>query len=370
MPDMYGAPTGIIAGQDYLIKQQLAPLAYANENVKLQSAQLVLAQQKKMMDLMSQPGAFGGGQGGTGQGGQPGAYDVADAMDSLTRMAFLSGDAQSAADYASKASTIRNQQSLISNRSNATKLKSLSLYSNLLDGVHDEMSWQQANAMYEMETGQKSEFSQLPYRPEIVDRLKQQSVSAKDKAQIGAARARTAASYAEVKEREIRGPLLKAQTEEAQARTDKIRKAAGKDAGVPSRDVSEVSKLIQSEFPGTDPAEARVKSWEVAERAQELYTNQHLTRSQAYHKAFNEYKARGEFAGMKQASNMSGSLAKPMDMPSDKGAMQPNKAYKMGGKFAGQVGVWNGKDFDLMDKEDSSGDKDQDDQDDEEENDN
>src|SRR5688572_17596344 len=125
------------------------------DDLAAQSSEIALASQRKMLDLMQSRDAKAQDQadGAPPLGGVLESTEIPDGLDSLAKMALEAGLPQQASEYASKASTIRSNASEIRTRETAEKLKNLQLASNLLYNVHDEQTFAQANAMYEMITG-------------------------------------------------------------------------------------------------------------------------------------------------------------------------------------------------------------------------
>src|ERR1700754_2023643 len=137
--------------------------------VALESSEMTLAAQKQMLQLMKKTGDHQDDmeEGGAPElGGTEQLDTIPDGLDALARMALASGLPQQASDYASKASTIRKNAADIKAKASAQKIKELQMATGMLDNVHDEASWNQANSLYEMTTGQKSPFAGMPFSPD------------------------------------------------------------------------------------------------------------------------------------------------------------------------------------------------------------
>jgi hypothetical protein len=125
-------------------------------------------------------------------------------------------------------SKLLTNAALMDERTAKTQMEHATLAANLMDTVHDQASWQQALMVYQGQTGQPSPFSKMPYSPELVEKIKGATVTAKDRAGDALKEAQAAAARAEV-------PLRAAEAERARsavklnaARQDALGKAGGK----------------------------------------------------------------------------------------------------------------------------------------------
>lgn len=324
-------------------------------DVALESSQLALDSQKKMMELMR--GQAAKRQDAPQQIGDTGApvgagtlesNDIPQSLDSLANMAMQSGLPQQAAEYASKASTIRANASEIKKREFDTKMSELNLASNLLSSVGDETSWRQANSLFTMQTGKPSPFAEMEYSPELVAQIQDAVVSQKDRAIANAANARVEASNAAAEASRAMVPLRKAQENLANTRAAALKKAGAVGKQPKAEDLRAVSDLINAEYLGAvTPEDARILARPVAERMLQLQSELGLPRSQAAQRAFNEAQARGDFGGLRQRTRMKGDSDNPLDMPSSQSALRPNMYYTGKGKYAGKTLLWTGTGFKL-----------------------
>lgn len=355
MSELYGFQAGQrLRQQDDQARQlnQLAMQKGAQDieagKIALESSELALTAQKKMIDLLNhRDTATADRQSGAPPlGGEAETSTIPDGLDDLAAMAMASGMPQQAAEYASKASTIRNQASEIATRATDSRIKELKLIGNLLDNVHDQTSFDQANALYSMTTGHKSPFAGQRYNPGLIDRVRGAMENEKDKALTAAAKARTNASIAATKEREARVALIRAQTSLTQTRDTALNKAGAVGKQPKAEDLRAVSDLINSEYMGSvTPEDARILARPIAERMNDLMASQNLTRSQAATRAFLEAQASGDFGGLRKRNQMPGTKTKPLEMPESKEKLKPNMYYRGKGKYEGQLLLWNGKGF-------------------------
>lgn len=349
MPNaMFGAPTGESNAQADIRANKLAELTLAQGDVALEQAKANLSAQKQMLEMMSQPAQKPSVQGAiaTPSGGVPASMDLASQMERLAGIAVVSGLPEKAREYATTASTLRTQASTIAKNEVETKIKHLDLIGSLMGNVHDEVSWRQANRMYEMTVGKPTPYAQLPYNPQVVDELRAGVASEKDRALTSAAKARELASEAVIAERNARVPLIRAQTELARERTSVLRKT-GATALIPKAgDVKAITDLIIKDFgAGVLPEDARVLARPVAENMVRLMKSASLPQSEAANKAYQEAKAAGTFGGLRPRLQVSGSPEKPLELPADYSKLRPNMFYKGKGKFTDKVLLWTGDHF-------------------------
>lgn len=324
-------------------------------DVALESSQLALDSQKKMMELMrgnaarqaDAPQDIGDTPAPIGAGTLE-SNDIPNSLDAMANMAMQSGLPQQAVEYASKASTIRNNASEIKKREFDTRMGELNLASNLLATVGDEASWRRANALFTMQTGKPSPFADMDYSPETVAMIQDAVVSQKDRAIAGAAAARAEASSAAAEASRALVPLRKAQENLANTRATALAKVGAIGKQPKAEDLRAVSDLINAEYLGAvTPEDARILARPVAERMLQLQSELSLPRSQAARRAFNEAQARGDFGGLRQRTRMKGDADNPLEMPSAQNALRPNMYYMGKGKYAGKALLWTGTGFKL-----------------------
>lgn len=340
---MFGAPVGISAAEADIRANQLAELALAEGSVRLQQAQMTLGQQKQMLELMK-----GGMQQGQRQPGQADsqANDLANMMDSLSVMAAKSGMVEEARKYATAGSSLRTNASTIQTNETNAQIKHLNMIGSLMEGVHDERTWQQANKMYEMQTGKPTPYAKQPYNPQMVEQLRMGVMSAKDRALTSAAKAREDAARAEIEEKEVRRELIKSQTRLSNERTKALVKTGGKVLLPKATQLRAITDLIVKDYgAGILLEDARVLGRPVAERMMKIMKDQGLSESEAANRAYQEAKSSGAFGGLRPQPKMSGSFDKPLDIPEDSTKLRTNMYYHGKGQFSGKTFLWDGKKF-------------------------
>jgi hypothetical protein len=336
--------TGVLGGERVaeqdaqskaLFAQQLQDnnISLQQHGITLETSKIALESQQKMMQLMQDSVK---GKGGANGPGKVDTEALPNALDQMAAMAAASGLPGQAADYAGKASTLRKNQQAIQHQQLTDAIKHLTIAADLTANVHDQESFDRANSEYEMATGEPSPFAGQKYSPELLENIHNSVTTGKDKALTAAAEARQQASLAEVREREARIPLLKAQTDLTESRDNAIRKNGGK---IPkSEDLRAVTDLITKDYAGAYlPEDARVLARPIAERAAELVQKQGLSKSVAANRAYQEAKAAGTFGGARPRAPGTGTFNKPIPIPMDgnkvdKSKMKSNLWYDVGGK--------------------------------------
>ena len=348
MADLGFGAGGVSEGQRDIQAQQLSQMTLATEGVKLESARMDLQSQQKMLALLSQSDI---GQGGSGPGSPPPdptqkSYALSNSTMTLANFAMASGQPEKARQYANAASTISKNASEIQTKQIEGTMKKLQVFGSVMDGVHDEQSWQQANAMYQLETGEQSPYGKIPYNAMFVQKLQAGITTAKDRALTEAAKARTAATEAEEAERKARVPLLKAQTRLASDRADILEKN-GSVALIPKAgDLKMITDMVAKQFGASVSGEdARVRSRQAVDRMLDLVKNSHMDRNAAANQAFQEALKRGDFGGLRKRPDMMGSEAKPLPIPESADKMKANMFYAGKGKYVGKTLLWTGSEF-------------------------
>jgi hypothetical protein len=362
MSELWGFQAGQSIRRQEDMQQALAAMSLRKgeadlmqADVTLETSQVALDSQKRMLELMrgnaaklqDSPKELGDPVTPPGAGVME-SQEIPNSLDAMARMAMQSGLPQQASEYASKASTIRSNASEIQKRQFDTRIGELNLASNLLSTVGDEASWRRANALFSMQTGKPSPFSEMEYSPELVAMIQDSVVSTKDRAIAEAANARATASTAQAAAAEALVPLRQAQRRLADTRAKALDKAGAVGKQPKAEDLRAVSDLINSEYLGAvTPEDARILARPVAERMMQLQSELNLSRSEAAQRAFSEAEARGDFGGLRQRTRMRGDASNPLEMPSTQDALRPNMYYEGKGKYTGQALLWTGTGFKL-----------------------
>ncbi|MDX2059920.1 MAG: hypothetical protein SFV24_19075 [Gemmatimonadales bacterium] len=346
---LFGYTAGArLANQDSQ-SRRMNELAIQQNTLQLETQQIALDQQKRMQALME----------GVDVPTADGPPDMAEVMDTMAGLAIRSGNPEKAKEYASTASTLRKNTVEAAEKQQAQLMRRLDMLSGLADNVTDELSWRQALgtfAMLDPEGAASAEFqqiSQMPYDPGTVEQLKQGFASAKDRtaAEANAARARLyGAQTAEVEFR--RKHLLPAQTAAAAARAEALRKSGAPGSKIPQAgDVNVVKDLIKRDFGATaDPADVALRAREIAEHGLEIFgKTPGITKSEALRRAYAEAKQNGALGGMAPNRIPPGTrpdAAIPLAPGADATGLLKNRYYT---NAQGRVGLWDGKQFRIVD---------------------
>jgi hypothetical protein len=299
MPDIFGAPMGVSMAEADMRAAQSHMQQMAKGSIEIQQATMTLAMQQRIMQAMQQQDQ--------GQAGPFAATtDLAGKMDVMANIAMESGQPDKAREYATAASTMRHQNAQIQNAQVSAAMKDASLVGSLMENVQDQASWQAANLMYQAQTGRPSRWANMPYSPQLVQRIISMSQTIKDKALTAAAQARTQDSIAETAERQARVPLIEAQTRYYDDRDIALRRAGATGKIPKSGEIKAITDLMKQEYDATDE-HLRVLARPVAERMVDLMQKQHLTQSEAAHRAYQEARDRGDFGGMRRSRVIKGS---------------------------------------------------------------
>jgi hypothetical protein len=329
--------------QEGSLKLKSEDLSNQEQAINVQKADMALQLQKRYL------AALQGAKPGQGSGAPSDAIgdhvsQLAGQMDEYGQLALQAGMPEQAKEYLGTASTLRKNQASTQKLQDDEHEKNINLITSLLDNVHDQHSWQQANSMAEMETGHQSPFKNTPYSPELVENLKQSYQSHKDKMQAAAAQARTKASMAEVQERETRLGLIKAQTKVADDRAKKLEKEGGAGQLPKKDDVDAATELVMHDYGDLSPSDAKMMARPVADRMMQLMQSGGLGRAEAAKKAYAEARQQGQFEGLSITKQESGTASRPI--PFKAGATEKDlKVNKYYINASGQVGYWDGKMF-------------------------
>ena len=223
--------------------------------------------------------------------------DIPSALDFAGSAALQSGLVEKGKELVSAASTIRNQQSLQARRQAKTELEHLQTLANLYEPVTSQQEWDQANAQFQLITGEASPFANQPYTPEMLEGIRAATLSAKDRASMGLADTRRGLLESQIIESEKKQKLLDAQIDNTQTRTKNLEKAGVKP--VPGTYTTAVKNKLLDEFEdiGIMPGQAAAAALPLAEQAYQLVQEDGLTLSQAVNRVVQEAIDSGELGG-------------------------------------------------------------------------
>ena len=291
---------------------------------------------------------------------------IADQLDIIAKNAAGAGLITKAQELAKSSALIRSREAVQAKAEgdqNLNRLKMVreraELQSQLLGGVTDEESWQNANALYEFQTGQKSPYAEVPYSPELVERLNAAAMTARERAELAEREQvrKNTEAYRKSRLRQIdtQNDLRKRQQELAKEREKRLAKAgAGKGVAAPAKnELDQAARLVKKDYSGLAAADLNDAAFTIASEARALRkANPALDANTALQQAFNNAVQAGDFqvvqkgiAGYGRKEVFSGrgkTPAAPAPIPPKKEDLKSGRFYV---NPQGQVAKWTGKGF-------------------------
>ena len=332
------------------IESKLAPAELAQKaastrftSAEAEHMELENAVQKKMAALVAQQAA------GQAQGNPT---TISGRLNQLAQSYMEAGDVNKGAAILQQAAQAQSHESTaraadLRGKLSAIKLKNdqFKEVSGLLANVHDQASWDEANANFQRMTGQPSPFADQEYDPKLVQMLKDSSMTAYQKGQLKISGERLDATIAD-KESAIRHRAVTEAQAEARLNWQKQReanriKAGGKDAGVPTKvEVDQAYSLIGDQGLSQDDRDTAATS--IASDAKLLrHNNPALSMDEAIRQTIKDAKAAGAFQGQTGGINVPffgkvGATAgkfdpdavKPLAVPASKDQLKVGKVYQ------------------------------------------
>ncbi len=321
--------------------------------------------------------AFGGTpEGGAGPAARP--RSPAETFSQLADLAAKSGLATKAEALSKTAAYLRAREAQTNSAMITARLNSIKaireqarLTGQAFGGVTDQQSFDDANALYEFQTGQPSPYKGVPYSPELIDTINSQAMSAKERADEEEKRLTrqglTDYRGSRLAQIDEQNRLRRLRMQLAQQREERLAKAGG-GKGVASPTSSEIGQargLIKREFPNLPSEDLRDSAFDLASEAKALRrANPALDASTAIAQAYSAARQRGDFAhvrsgvmgvGAKDAYASGKSSANPLSLPmtEEKGSTRVNTGALKVGHFyispTGVIGQWTGKGFKVPD---------------------
>lgn len=313
-----------------------ADLTVQQKQVALASSKIQLQQQQTQLAMLT-------GAAGAKMGASP-----ADMLETIAHVDLASGDLNGARESLATADTLRKNQSDISARNLETQNKLWGDIGNMLGGVKDTQSFNQAKLLFatahpdEAKDPNVQKLLQQNYSPELVQRLSTLAQTQLQKAQTDQANARATAATQETKTNELRDKLIQAQTTEAEARTKRLEKVGGQNLAPKPADVQAITDQMAQDYGDLADADQtqdfRERAQGAAQRLVELQ-KEGIPKAQAAKQAYAEAKQAGDFGGLKKRSAIGApsSAANPRPVPTD-GKLQDNQYYR---NAKGQVGLYH-----------------------------
>lgn len=276
-------------------------------------------------------------------------------LNSMSEMYAKAGQPSKAALYAQQAAQAQAHEATVSReqfQSAAAKAKlsgeQTKTAMTLLGGVHDADSWQQANALYEQQSGQPSPFKDLPYDPKVVKLLQDASTTSYQKQQLAlrdeSLKLQAANIKSEIGSRATRDSVALERLRVMQQRADRLAKTGGKDIGSPSKvETAAADKLLGDT--GLEGDERDAAAFSIASEARVLRRkNPGISAGEALRQAALTAKSNGSILPEQKnllSRNVPAKFSPPQALP--KGGMESlvkGQAYADG---KGNVAEWDGK---------------------------
>lgn len=309
MPEIFGAPAGIMAVDQDQRDQAVTMMNLASGAQKLELGQMELQKQRSIMQQLSQRQQSGPSTDGRSSMAGATTPDLAHDMFDVAGIALNAGDLEYADKLATTGNKLMEGQSKIQKQSFDTNIKRLTTMSNLMDGVYDQATWNRANAEYTAMTGEPSPYAKYQYNPDLVGKIKTGVTSAKDKAYIANQDSEVALHrvMAAKDAHEIR--KIDVETKKISDQDSLLLKSGGKPPT--NVELEPVTDLISSNYgKAVTKEQARTLARPIYDRAKEIASNEGIDRDSAINRAFEEAKISG---GLKNLTPQ----AKPLDQASE-----------------------------------------------------
>lgn len=278
-------------------------------------------------------------QGGKVEGMVAGEEDIPDALTRLGEIALSTGNIQKGKELLTAGSTIANQQSMAERRQALTNFQNLEVLSNLYGTVGDEVTWDRANAQFELITGQPSPYAGVPYSRALVEQARAATVTQKDQAALDLSAIRQREVEQRISQSEAQERLIEAQERYTEERTKNLEKTGAKP--VEGTYVTAVTNELRNQFADIgylDAGRIRAIALPYAEQVREMVKTDGLDMSEAVLKVLEEANERGELGGWTPMTAFTAGehRARPLEMPVtkngiDRTKLKDNKYYQIPG---------------------------------------
>lgn len=317
---MFGAPIGVSLGEEDIRDNQkfmldaqhrLGQIAGQPGEMRKTAAEadkleLDNASRRRMVELLSRR-ASGVAEEGT---------DISDDFDSLAKDVLGIGDIKTARELAGTASTIRVRAAREEQAYSAAANSEVQRIGRLADlqgqilaapSIVDQLTWEQANAAYYLQTGEVSPWATQPFSPELKERVRQTAMSVVERSreteQQLNRKSREKAEEQRVKDRAASRALARKRNEIAETRAAQVRKAGGatpKSPGAPTRgEMDQAQRMLRQDFGGAEEMSTRDRedaAFAIVSHAKALrQRNPALDMNMALQQAYNDAKMAGDF---------------------------------------------------------------------------
>lgn len=262
------------------------------------------ANERRMGELMAQ--RFGSGQ--TQLMGPPEEKDANPLLD-MAEIFAKAGLPKQAMDAFKDSSLIKQREATTAaarvralEAAGKMAIEKANVVSSLLFNVNDETSWRKANEVYQIKTGEESPFAKYPYNPELVELLREGSMSVKERVDAERRAEDVASRIAKRNSDRAHQRILEGIRERELASKEETnrlrRKTGGKDSGTPTnREVDAVQALFDRDTTlNLDAADRTTAAFDIAAQARsKRIANPGMSADEAMRQAFTEAQSRGDF---------------------------------------------------------------------------
>lgn len=325
--------SGILAGQEYQLnkfKILAAPAAVEDGQVKVEQDKLALkigqqdyTNRQKMAELLAKN-----------------SHNIPEGQNPLTNAAaslltvgsaeIESGMVEEGAATLAKASTITHQQEDAAYKNWQMVIQKTKFSDQMLATATDQKSWDAMNAMIYMTTGQKSQFADHKYSPELVEQLKQAGASKRTQAQEALTKAQTERTKLGVAADNELIKLRKTQESLNAARETNLKKVGGDGLIAKPKNIAAVTDaLVKDSGDSLSPGDARVFARDIALDVEKRMDKDHQTQAQAVASSIDYAKKHGVLAGLTPAHSRPGqSQKKPLPLPQEAAGYKDQQWYQ------------------------------------------
>lgn len=284
--EMFGAPVGIEAAAQTRREMALTGL----KEDELEGQRRFMA----AMQGLAQPGMQ--------------QQSMPDMLDKAATLAMGAGQVEKASELSGRSAMVRERMAMLAHTNALNQAdqvqagrRKISVLSQLMQGVGDQQSWDRANTMFRMMTGQSSPYEGMPYSDGLKKQLSAQGMTASDAAGLELKKQNLAALDEVRKSTEAfrtkRLEIMERQQKLREQQADVKAKFGGKALGAPSKDEQmNAAQMVQEEFPNLPEEERQQASYTVASRARALrQANPGLDAATSLHQALAEAKENQDF---------------------------------------------------------------------------
>ena len=305
--------SGALAGQEYRMnkfKLLEAPVKLEQEKLALKIGQQDYDRRQKVAEFLTQHSASI----------PDGLNPLTNAANSLVQLGAVeagAGMVEESTKTLAQASSIMSQQEDVAYKQWQTVLQKTRFADQILAGVTDQHSFEQANAYIRQATGEPSALEGKQYSPELIEDLKKATQAKRTDAQEALTRIQTDKAKVEMEAAKELIPLRKSQESLNAAREAVIKKSGGGGLIASPKNIAAVTDyLVKDSGDSMSTADARVFARDIALDVEERMKRDRQTQPQAVASAVDWANKHGALAGIPPAHARPGQSAKkPLPLP-------------------------------------------------------